>query len=180
LTSAQLEEMLAERPLGSTTAPVTLIEYSSLTCPHCASFHIQTLPAIRANYVDTGKARFIHRDFPLDSTAQDAALLAHCAGTRYHEALDLLYQRQSSWTSSSDFRGGMKQALSPLGMPSTQMDSCLASNDLKNGILRIRQEGQSQHGISSTPTFLINGQKIVGAVPYGTFAAAIDAAVAGK
>jgi protein-disulfide isomerase len=180
LTAAQVEQMLVERSVGNAGAPVTVIEYSSLTCPHCATFQANTLPLVRANYIDTGKVRFVHRDFPLDATAQDGAVLARCAGERYYEALDLLYRAQAAWGSSRDPRGGMKAALAPLGMGFTLMDSCLQSTELRNGVTRIRQEGQSQHGVNVTPTFLVNEQKILGALPYPAFAEAIEAALAGK
>lgn len=180
LTSTQVEEMLAERWLGGEGAPGTVVEYSSLTCSHCASFAVDALPAIRADYVDSGKVRFVHRDFPLDAVAQDGAVLARCAGARYYDALDLLYRRQETWVMSGDRRSSMKQVLAPIGMTSTEMDSCLASSDLRNGIMRMAQEGRSQHAVSATPTFLVNGQKIEGNHPYAFFAAAIEHALGGN
>jgi len=163
-------ELLRERNLGSDTAPVTIVQYSSLTCPHCATFHQATWPLIKATYVDTGKARLVYRDFPIDSLALTGASLARCAGaSRFFEAIDILYRQQSAWSSSADPKAAMKQALAPLGMTSGQMDSCLASTELQAGILQVKQDGQSRDGITSVPSFIINGRKLVGALPFTTF-----------
>ena len=171
---ANVAELLGERSVGSATAPVTIIQYSSLTCPHCATFHVVTWPLIRAAYVDGGQVRLVYRDFPLDSTALAGASLARCAGaSRFFQALDLLYAKQATWTSAGDSRAAMKQALAPIGMTSSEMDSCLASSELQNGIQQIRQDGQSRDGITAVPSFMINGRKVVGALPFSEFDAII-------
>jgi len=167
---ANVAELLGERSMGSGSAPVTIVLYSSLTCPHCATFHELTWPLIKSTYVDTGNARLVYRDFPLDSTAIAAASLARCAGTsRFFEALDILYERQSSWSSAGDPRAAMKQLLAPLGITSEQMNACLASTELQNGIAQMRQDGQTKDGVTAVPTFIINGRKLVGALPFTSF-----------
>jgi len=167
---ANVSELLGERSLGSDTAPVTIVQYSSLTCPHCATFHQATWPLIKSTYVDTGKARLVYRDFPIDSVSLAGASLARCAGAaRFFEAIDILFRNQSAWSSAGDPRTAMKQALAPLGMTTGQMDSCLASTDLQNGILQVKQDGQSRDGVTAVPTFVINGRKLVGALSYTSF-----------
>lgn len=169
LSSSELSDMLSEKVLGNGGAGVTMIEYSSLTCPHCATFQLATLPALRAIYIDTGKVKLIHRDFPVPGAstlpaAYAAAALARCAGTaRYFDAVDLIYRAQGSWTSSGNPTSAMKQALAPLGIASDKMDACVASAEIRNEIDRLMTDARSSYGISATPTVVINGQKFVGA-----------------
>jgi protein-disulfide isomerase len=168
-----VSDMVGERSLGGASAPITLIEYSSLTCPHCGNFHAETLPQIKANYIDTGKVRYIYRDFPLDSAATAAAQLARCAGSaRYFEALELLFRTRTSWATSG-YEAKLKTALAPLGLPGAQLDACLASTELQAVVLQNRQAGVSQ-GVTGTPTFFINGTPLVGAQPYDRFKALFD------
>src|SRR6478735_6633041 len=94
---------LGESAIGDATAPVTIIEYSSLTCPHCAAFHTQTLPELTKRYIDTGKVRLVLRDFPLDETALKASVIAHCAGPeRVPEFVEVFFTRQQSWARAAD------------------------------------------------------------------------------
>jgi protein-disulfide isomerase len=167
--------MLAEKTLGSATAPVTMIDYSSLGCSHCADFHGATLPVLKANYIDTGRVRFVFRDFPLDTTAALAAsMVARCSGDNYFATLNALFNAQSSWAGASNYTAAIKTVVAPLGMTSADVDACLASTELRNGVLAIKQTGQSSYSISGTPTFVINGQKVIGAYPYAYFAGIID------
>jgi protein-disulfide isomerase len=161
--------MLAEKVLGSAAAPVTMIEYSSLTCPHCASFHATTLPQIKTAYLDTGKVRLVYRDFPLDNNAIQAAMVARCSGDRFFAVLDRLYQTQSSWASSASVAAGLKSAVAPLGVTADEVDACLAMTDLRAGILAMKAAGQTQHAVSGTPTFIVGAQTLVGAWPFATF-----------
>ncbi len=176
--TAQLPDMsvmLAEKSLGSPTAPVTMIEYSSLGCSHCADFHGATLPQLKSAYIDTGRVRFVYRDYPLDNGAALAAsMVARCSGDNYFAALDALFRAQSSWAYSSNYTTGIKAVVSALGMTSAVVDTCLASSELRSGVVAMRQTGQSTYGVSGTPTFFINGQTVVGAYPYAYFAAIID------
>ncbi|MEO1016868.1 MAG: thioredoxin domain-containing protein, partial [Pseudomonadota bacterium] len=96
-------QSVGERILGDPNAPVEIIEYSSLTCPHCASFHTDTLPSIKEDYIDTGKAKLVMRDFPLNEPAVKAAVVAHCAGDeRYFRFLDALFKNQMTWAQTAD------------------------------------------------------------------------------
>jgi len=174
VTLPPMSVMLAEKSLGSATAPVTMTEYSSLDCSHCGDFHAATLPLLRANYVDTGRMRLIYRDYPRGDAAIAGAMVARCSGDNYFATLDVLYRAQSSWAYASNYTAGIKAVVSPLGITSSDVDACLASTELRNGVLAIKQAGQSTYGITGTPTFIINGQKVIGAYPYAHFAGIID------
>jgi len=166
-----LHTMLAEKVLGSATAPITMIEYSSLTCSHCADFHALTLPLIKSEYIDTGKVKFVYRDFPLDNgTALTASIVARCSGDRFFTVLDLLYQSQGTWAGSSNPTSALKSVVAQAGLSSAEVDACLVSADLRAGILAIKSKGEADYDITGTPTFFINGQRIDGAMPYGIFA----------
>jgi len=165
-----LEEMLADKILGDRAAPITIIEYSSLTCPHCASFHATTLPQIKTAYIDPGNAKLVHRDFPLDTAATSAAMVARCSGDKYFDLVDLLYRTQSSWAGSSDTKSALKKVVEAAGLSSALVDTCLASTDLRNGVQNIRSNGQSQYGVDATPTFIFNEQQTLeGAWPFSKF-----------
>jgi protein-disulfide isomerase len=161
--------MLADKVLGVPTAPVTMIEYSSLTCPHCASFHQDTLPQIKASYIDPGKVKLVYRDFPLDEPALTAAMVARCSGERYFAVIDLLFATQGTWARSTDTVGALKRAVAPAGMTSAEVDACVAGAELRSGILQIQAAGQSQYAVRATPTFIVGGQTIVGALPFADF-----------
>jgi protein-disulfide isomerase len=149
----------SEQTLGDPDAPVTIIEYASLTCPHCAQFHNEVLPDLKERYIETGKVQLIYRDFPLDERALMAAALAHCAGPdRYFGFLDVLFETQSGWARADDGVGALKKLGKLGGMSDEQMDQCLADEQLANGILQTRLDGQNEHQVSSTPTLVINGE----------------------
>lgn len=169
-----LSAMLSEKVLGSPTAPVSMIAYSSLTCSHCADFHLVTFPALKTSYIDTGRMKFVFRDFPLNEPAIAASMVARCSGDRFFTTLDALFRTQASWAFLSDYTGGIKSVVAPLGMTANDVDACLASTDLRNGILSIKQGGTVEHGVNATPTFVINGVKVVGALSYAEFASIIQ------
>ncbi len=152
--------------MGLAGAPVTLIEYASLTCPHCATFHASALPQLKARYIDTGLVKHIYRDFPLDRVALAAAMLARCAGPeRYFTFIDVYYQQQSNWT-----RGGtLDQVMANLkgltrlgGMPEPQIDACLANREVETAVLTQQLQGEREFQVRSTPTLIINGRPHIG------------------
>jgi protein-disulfide isomerase len=167
-------DMMADKTLGSATAPVTMVEYSSLTCPHCADFHATTLPLLRSTYVDTGRVRYIYRDFPLNEPAIVAAMVARCSGDRYFAVLGALYSAQATWASVSAYLGAIKTVVSAHGMTASDVDACVAMTDLRAAVLAERQAATTSDGVSATPTFIINGRQVVGAQPFQQFAAIID------
>ncbi len=174
VTLPPMSVMLAEKSLGSATAPVTMLAYSSLSCSHCGDFHSSTLPALKSAYVDTGRMRFVFRDFPLNDAGTAGSMVARCSGDNYFATLDALFKAQSSWAYASNYTASLKTVVAPLGISSADVDACLASTELRNGVLAIKQAGQSTYSISGTPTFIINGQKVIGAYPYAYFAGIID------
>jgi protein-disulfide isomerase len=161
-----LAEMLADKQLGPAGAPNIVIGYSSLGCSHCGDFHTQTLPALKQQYLDKGVATFVYRDFYLDATSLRGAMVARCAGdSRFFAVIDVIYQSQSTWARSADAWSAMQKILRDAGLSQTLMDACLATPGLEAGVTALRQQGIDAHGISGTPTFIVNGNKVVGNVP---------------
>jgi protein-disulfide isomerase len=174
-----VETMLAERSMGSPTAPVTLVEYSSLTCPHCADFHRETLPKIKEDYIDKGVVRYVLRDFPLEPRALAAAMVARCLpADRYFGFVSMLFSDQQTWAHSRNPTEDLKVRAQLAGLLPAEFDACLANQDLLKGIQAAAAEAQKRDGIDSTPTLLVNGRKVSGAAPYDEFKSAIDEAVA--
>jgi protein-disulfide isomerase len=164
-----------QKTLGDPDAPVTLIEYASLTCPHCAQFHTEVLPELKERYIATGKVRLVYRDFPLDERALMAAALAHCAGPdRYFGFLDVLFETQSSWARAENYIAALKRLGKLGGMSDEQIDACLADQELIDGILQTRLDGQDEHQVSSTPTLVVNGEVLSGSRSIDALSEVID------
>jgi protein-disulfide isomerase len=158
--------MLADKRIGAADAANVVIAYSSLGCSHCADFHTQSLPALKSQYLDKGVATFVYRDFYLDPTSLRGAMVARCAGDeRYFAVLDVIYRSQQTWGRASDPWSAMQKVLRDAGLAQSLIDACLASAGLDAGVTAIRQEGATTYGINGTPTFIVNGVKIVGNVP---------------
>ncbi len=173
-----VEDAMADKVMGRNDAPVTIIEYSSLSCPHCASFHSDTLPMIKKTYIDSGKARLIYRDYPLGGLALAAAMMARCAGTkRYFGFIELLYRNQENWSRSKNPRAELARIALFGGMGEKEFDACLKNEPLMNAIRSRAQADGKKHGIDSTPTFLIEGKKISGTYPFDHFKKIIDDAL---
>lgn len=170
---------LADRSLGRADAPVTMIEYSSMTCPHCADFHKDVLGQIQTAYIDTGKLRYVFRDFPLEPRAMAAALVARCVDpARYFGFADMLFRDQQTWAKSKDLLNELQVRAGLAGLSAADFNACLNNRELMEGIQKRAEEGQAQYGIDSTPSFIINGTKYTGPRAFADFAAAIDRAAA--
>jgi protein-disulfide isomerase len=166
-----------DRLLGNQDAPITIVEYASLTCPHCAAFEKETLPEIKKQWIDTGKAKLVFRDFPLDGSAIKASLLARCAPPeRFYGFIDVLFSSQESWAREADPTASLARIAKLGGMDDTQFSACMANDTLQNKILASRLQGEKELGVGSTPTFFINGRKLVGAEPYDKFDELLKAA----
>jgi protein-disulfide isomerase len=164
-----------ERVLGDPAAPVTIIEYASLTCPHCAAFHKDVLPALKERYIQPGKVKLVFRDFPLDQTALMAAVLAHCAGPeRYFAFLDALFSTQQTWARAADPIAALKQIARLGGLSEDRADACLADGAMQDAVLQSRLDGERAHDIRSTPSFVIDGQTYSGGRGIDDLAAIID------
>jgi len=169
--------VLTERVLGKEDAPVTIIEYASLTCSHCATFHQKILPVIKKKYVETGKVKIIYRDFPFDRLGLAASQLARCVPEkRYFGFLDVLFSQQESWARDSDPLGALMKLARLAGLSKGAADACLANQDLVDEILQRRVFAEKQWKINSTPSFIVGDKKVVGAVPFAEFEEAIEAA----
>jgi protein-disulfide isomerase len=166
---------LGEPAIGDPNAPVTIIEYSSLTCPHCAAFHANTLPELKKRYIDTGKVRLVLRDFPLDQMALKAAVIAHCAGPqRQPQFVEVFFAQQASWARAADPEKALRQLAQLGGLGADQIDACLADKALEEAVLQARLEGQEKFKIESTPSFIIDGKTYAGDQSADKFAELID------
>ena len=171
---AQVAEV-KEGVLGRPDAPLTIIEYFSLTCPHCANFHRDTLPVLKERYIDTGKVRMLLRDFPLDRYALFAAVIAHCAGNdRYPAFVDVFLQTQQQWLSAPDPLAALKSLGQLGGLTMERMDACLADEKMIDAVLEMRLEGEQTYNVNSTPSFIIGGKLYAGNNSPEGFAQIID------
>jgi len=179
--AASAADPLAERSLGDPNAPVTIVEFSSMTCPHCASFHRETLPKIKKDYIDTGKVRLVFSDFPLGRLALGASMVARCVEPeRYFGFLEMLFRGQQGWATSPEPQKELERLARFGGLSGNEFADCLNNRTLFQGIQERARMAQERHGISSTPTFIIGDGKVVGAQDYDVFKKAIDEALAKK
>ena len=156
--------------LGKPDAPITIFEYASFTCPHCAEFDKTVLPEIKKAWIDTGKARLIFRDFPLDQVALRGAILARCAPPdRYYGFVDVLFRNQENWSRAHDIDAALGKLGKLGGISDDKFNACMNDEELSKKILAERLEANQQYGVDSTPTFFINGRKFVGAQPFPEF-----------
>jgi len=166
---------MGEIRIGAPDAPVTIVEYASLTCPHGGAFHNETLPKLTEAYVDKGLVQIWFRPFPFDGLATAGAMLAHCvAPQQRYGFLSLMFARQSNWLRSSnpleDLQGLARQA----GLSEADVLVCLKDESILGGIRDMQKAAHEQLDVRSTPTFFINGQRLEGNQPVEAFAAVID------
>jgi protein-disulfide isomerase len=162
-------ELMAVGPLpdifiGSADAPNTIVEYASMTCPHCALFQTKVLPELKTKYIDTGKVRYTLREFPLDNLAVAAFMLARCAGDdRYYPMVDALFETQENWAvAGGDAKEKLLQIARQAGISKEQFDKCLADKELFGKIVQVRESAHDKFQVDSTPTFFINGKRLKG------------------
>lgn len=165
---------LSEMVMGSEDAPVTIVEYASMTCPHCANFHVNTLPEIKEKYVDTGRVRIIFREFGFDPRAEAGFMLARCAGDRYFPMIDVLFKQQENWARAADGREALLSIARLAGFSQEAFEACLTDQALLDDIRAVKDRGEKEFGVSSTPTFFINGKKYAGAMSVEEMSAIID------
>lgn len=155
---------LGDRSLGKDDAPVTIVEYASFTCPHCASFHMNTLPALKEKYIDTGKVRFIFREFPFDTIATAMSMLTRCApAERYYPLVDLYFRRQETIMSASNPLDELLAGARLAGFSQESFEACLKNQSIYDGVNAVKKHGAEKLGVNSTPTFFINGKRMSGA-----------------
>ncbi|MGA7458107.1 MAG: thioredoxin domain-containing protein [Methyloceanibacter sp.] len=168
-TDPDLAELMAPGPLpemslGKADAPNTIVEYASMTCPHCAQFETVVFPELKTKYIDTGKAQFIFREFPLDGLGARASMLARCAGPdRYFPMIEALFQTQKTWVvQGEEAMDKLLQFARQAGFSKESFDKCMADKELFNKIVETRTIGYEKFGIDSTPSFFINGKRMSG------------------
>lgn len=165
---------LPEMALGKADAPVTIVEYASMTCPHCAHFHETTLPELKTKYIDTGKVRLIMREFPFDPRAEAGFMLARCSKDNYFPMIDVLFKQQANWAAVENAQEALLQLAKLAGFSQQTFEACLTDQKLLEDIRSVRGRGEKDFGVTSTPTFFINGEKYPGAMSIEEFSAIID------
>jgi protein-disulfide isomerase len=184
LAAAAAAADTAERALGRADAPVSVMEFYSLTCPHCAAFHRETFPRVKADLIDTGKLRFVFYDFPLDQVALTAAMVARSLPPeRYEPFIGALLSSQDRWAFARGVNSTEELArmAALAGLPREAFNKAIADTELKTSILQRQSEAQKTYGVDSTPSFVFNGpgannRRESGAIGYDAFTRAVTAA----
>jgi protein-disulfide isomerase len=165
---------LGDRVLGKDDAPVTIIEYASMTCPHCAHFAETTYPELKKRYIDTGKVRFIFREFPLDAIAAGASMLARCADKdKFYPMIETLFQLQRQWAVEKPIPPLMSIA-KQAGFSEQSFNACLSDQKMLDQIQAEQKRASDKFGVNSTPTIFVNGKKQQGAASIEDLAKVID------
>jgi protein-disulfide isomerase len=161
--------------IGSDKAPVTVIEYASMTCPHCAHFEETTLPELKKRYIDTGKVRYVMREFPLDALAAAGFMLARCAGPdKYETVVETLFAKQADWAMVQKPIPPLMAIAKQFGFTEESFNTCLANQQVLDDIQAVRDHAVNKLGVNSTPTFFINGKRFVGDLSIDVMAKEID------
>lgn len=165
---------LGDKMLGKADAPVTIVEYASITCPHCATFHIETYPTLKKDYIDTGKVKLIFREFPTQpaKVAISGFMLARCAGDNYFPFINALFEQQMQWR--NDPYNGFLRIAKQAGMSQQAFEKCLEDGNMAGEIENIARRAVNSFGVESTPTFFINEKKFEGAIPVSELPKLID------
>lgn len=182
-SQAAKDDGVPARAMGKANAPITVEEYVSFTCPHCAEFYEKTLPELEKRYASTGKARFILRDFPTDGAGLKAAQLSRCMPEeQYFPFVRLLFKNQMTWALSPDPEKILLSYAKLGGLPEDKAKACLADRDLQDAIIAVRSEATEKYGVESTPTFIINNgaERIKGAQSVAEFEKAFDRILAAQ
>jgi protein-disulfide isomerase len=165
--NANTESLLAptgqDRVLGKIEAPITIVEYASLSCPHCAHFANAVLPKLKEKWIDTGKAKLVLRAFPLDEPALRAEMVARCAPPeRYYPLVETLFATQDKWVVAKDWQAALQHIAQLAGVPRTKFEACIADKKLEDQVAQSRLTAAQQLSVNSTPTFFVNGKKYDG------------------
>jgi protein-disulfide isomerase len=152
-----------DRVLGKPDAPITIVEYASLTCPHCAHFANAVLPKLRETWIDTGKARLVMRDFPRDEADLRAHMLVRCVPPeRFYPLVETLFETQDKWVVAKDWRDALEKLVRLAGIGKKEFDACIGDKVLEDQVTQSRLTATQLLGVNSTPTFFINGKKYEG------------------
>ena len=165
---------LPDKSMGKDDAPVTIVEYASMTCPHCAHFNETTFPELKSKYIDTGKVRYILREFPFDPRAEAGFMLARCAGDNYFPMVDVLFKQQGTWAVAENAKDALFQLSKLAGFTQESFNACLTDQKLLDQVRAVQKRGAEEFKIDSTPTFFINGKTYKGAMSIAEMSAIID------
>jgi len=169
---------LGDKFIGKEDAPVTIIEYASMTCPHCAKFHEDILPDLQEKFIDTGKARLIFREFPFDPRATAAFMLARCAPKdMYFPMIDVLFKQQSKWARVKDPVPPLQNIAKLAGFTQESFETCLKNQQVLDSVMAVQKKAAKDYGVNATPTFFINGEKFEGDYTLEAMSEAIEAAM---
>lgn len=163
VAKAQVKPDTADLVYGRADAPVTILEYAALTCPHCAHFHVDVLPELKKRYIDTGAVKLIFRDFPFESLGLRAHMLARCAGPERRVGfMDVLFKQQKAWASAPDPIKALQQVAKIGGVSEADFQACMTDRAVEEAVLKNRMEGEQKDKVTSTPTIFVNGQRFNG------------------
>ncbi|MEX0628986.1 MAG: thioredoxin domain-containing protein [Cucumibacter sp.] len=165
---------LVDRPLGGVGARVWLIEYASPTCPACADFHVNTYPALKAQYIDTGKIVFLLRPFIRNTLDAVVFMLAECSVDKYHDLMAGFFERQTEWATSATPRDAILTVALDYGFTEETFDVCLENQDLFAKLDDERTQALDEFGLEATPTFYMQGKQFSGSKPIEDMQAEID------
>ena len=180
VVTVPVDQLMAIGPLpdlvqGSATAPITIVEYASMTCSHCAAFHDATWPELKSKYIDSGRAKFILREFPLDPLATAAFMLGRCAGADKRNLLiDQLFSQQKTWAFVDKPIEPLLNMVKAVGFSQTDFENCLRNQDLYEQVSQSRERAAEAFNIDSTPTFFVNGRKMTGELSIVDFDKALE------
>ncbi len=165
---------LPDKQLGKDDAKVTIVEYASMTCPHCAHFAANTFPELKTKYIDTGKARYILREFPFDPSAEAGFMLARCSKDNYFPMVDVLFKQQANWVGVNNTKDALLQISKLAGFTQESFEACLTDQKLLDDVRSVQKRGADEFKVDSTPTFFINGKTYKGAMSIEEISAIID------
>ncbi|MER9018808.1 DsbA family protein [Mesorhizobium sp. M0898] len=165
---------LPDMQLGKDDAKVTIVEYASMTCPHCAHFAETTFPELKTKYIDTGKARYILREFPFDPSAEAGFMLARCSKDNYFPMVDVLFKQQANWVGVNNTKDALLQIAKLAGFTQESFEACLTDQKLLDDVRSVQKRGADEFKVDSTPTFFINGKTYKGAMSIAEMSAIID------
>lgn len=172
------EPVLGDVVLGDANAPLTIVEYASLTCPHCSSFHINTWPQVKEAYIDTGKVKFILREVYFDKEGLWASMTARCGGEKgYYPMMETFLQTQRTWTRADNIGEAIQQIGRRAGLSNEQVSACLADREYAKTLLEAYQTNAAADEIRSTPSFIIDGELHSGSMSFEEFSELVDAAL---
>jgi protein-disulfide isomerase len=175
------EGRVPDMVMGAEDAPVTVVEYASFTCPHCATFHTNVFRRLKETYIDTGRVRYVYREVFFDRPGLWAAMVARCGGEqRYFGIADMIYDRQRQWTQgdAATVAGNLRTIGKTAGLTDEALDACLTDGETAQAMVATFEENSARDGIDSTPSFLIDGQKY-GNMSYEDFARILDEKLGG-